>query len=78
MNLTDEVLEYACKQYKTEPDRPWKTNPEMLPAYHMNHAEWISVLLDGTVEKEKILNLLDLSFELTASGGCKAENARAF
>ncbi len=44
-----------------------QSRPGILPAYHMNHSTWISVLLDGTVEKELVLNLLDLSFELTAS-----------
>ncbi len=118
-DLTDEILEYAKKHYKTAPDYPWKRSPEsmvlrhkdtrkwyalimpvrrehlamegdgeivimnlkcdpvmsgslrsnpgILPAYHMNHSEWISVLLDGTVGLNEVLNLLDLSYELTAS-----------
>ena len=37
----------------------------ILPAYHMNKEHWISVLLDGTVEKEEIFNLIDISYELT-------------
>ena len=37
------------------------------PAYHMNHTEWISILLDGSVPKDQILGLLDLSYELTNS-----------
>lgn len=36
-----------------------------LPAYHMNHEGWISVLLDGTVPMEEIIPLIDMSFELT-------------
>lgn len=35
------------------------------PAYHMNKEKWITILLDGTVLKEEIFNLIDLSFELT-------------
>lgn len=35
------------------------------PAYHMNKNHWITVCLDGSVEKEKIEWLLGLSFELT-------------
>lgn len=38
-----------------------------LPAYHMSKTKWISVLLDGTVGKDTILDLLDKSFGLTAS-----------
>lgn len=37
----------------------------ILPAYHMNKEHWITLLLDGTVPKEKICNLIDLSYELT-------------
>ena len=36
-----------------------------LPAYHMNKEHWITIILDGSVSKEEIFNLLDLSFDLT-------------
>lgn len=39
----------------------------IMPAYHMNKMHWISVLLDGTVPKEKVFNLIDMSFLATAS-----------
>ena len=35
------------------------------PAYHMNKKLWISVLLDGSVEFEKVCGLVDVSFEGT-------------
>ena len=35
------------------------------PAYHMNRDNWISVLLDGTVDLAQIKDLLDLSYDLT-------------
>ena len=37
----------------------------ILPAYHMNKNHWITALLDGSVEEEKLKLLLDISFELT-------------
>lgn len=37
----------------------------ILPGYHMNKRNWISVLLDGTVPMNIIELLLDTSFELT-------------
>ena len=40
--------------------------PGILPAYHMNKENWISILLDGTVDVEQIFTFLDMSFELTA------------
>ncbi len=36
-----------------------------LPAYHINKEHWITILLDGSVEKEEIKQLIDLSYELT-------------
>lgn len=39
----------------------------IIPAYHMNKQHWISVLLDGTVAKEKLFDLIDMSFQATAS-----------
>ncbi len=35
------------------------------PAYHMNKTHWISILLDGTVADEQILDLLEQSHRLT-------------
>lgn len=39
----------------------------ILPAYHMNKEHWITVLLDGTVEEDKVYDLIDTSFAATAS-----------
>lgn len=35
------------------------------PAYHMNKRHWLTVLLDGSVNRDKIIFLLELSYELT-------------
>lgn len=37
----------------------------VIPAYHMNKANWIGILLDGTASREDIEVLLDMSYELT-------------
>ena len=44
-----------------------------LPAYHMSKTKWISVLLDGTVGTDTVLDMVDQSFALTAS---KKKNSR--
>ena len=44
----------------------------ILPAYHMNKEHWITVLLDGTVEENKVFDLIDVSFLATASKKKKA------
>ena len=51
-----------------------KCNPDMvglltqtygfLPGYHMNKKYWITMLLDGTVSEAKILDFLDISYDL--------------
>ncbi len=38
-----------------------------LPAYHMRRDGWVTVLLDGTVEKETVFSLLEISFELAGT-----------
>ena len=40
-------------------------NPGILPAYHMNKASWISIILDGSVPLHDIEFLINVSFELT-------------
>ena len=39
----------------------------ILPGYHLSRGNWISILLDGTVALEEILDLIDISFRTTAS-----------
>ena len=51
-----------------------KCDPEMtgmiiqtygfLPGYHINKQHWITILLDGTVGESKILDFLDMSYDL--------------
>lgn len=53
-----------------------KLDPEMIsilkkgvgyfPAYHMNKNHWITVILDGSIETEQIINLLEESYPLTS------------
>ena len=35
------------------------------PAYHMNRAHWLTLALDGSVERETIEFLLGISYDLT-------------
>ena len=37
----------------------------IFPAYHMNKASWLTAALDGSVPRETIELLLDVSYELT-------------
>ncbi len=42
--------------------------PGILPAYHMNKENWVSVLLDGTVDMDTIELLLEISYDGTRPG----------
>ena len=43
----------------------FKKEEGIMPAYHMSKVHWISVLLDGTVDEDKLIFLLEMSFSLT-------------
>lgn len=45
----------------------------IFPGYHMNKSYWITVLLDGSVDDDKIKWLLDLSYDLTDTNKRKKE-----
>lgn len=34
------------------------------PGYHMNKKYWVTILLDGTVSETKVLDFLDMSYDL--------------
>lgn len=37
----------------------------ILPAYHMNKRHWVTVLMDGSCKRERVLALIDASYDLT-------------
>ncbi len=41
-------------------------NKGYFPGYHMNKKTWLTLLLDGSIPKDKVFNLIDFSYELTA------------
>ena len=41
------------------------------PAYHMNHKQWISALLDGSLTDDELMTLVERSFILTDRGAAK-------
>ena len=41
--------------------------PGFLPAYHMNKDKWLTVLMDGSADREEIVGLIALSYDLTKS-----------
>ena len=55
---------------KCEPDviGAFRQRDGFLQAYHMNRSHWLTVLLDGTVDRETIVSLLDMSYDLIEKG----------
>ena len=47
----------------------FREEPGIFPCWHMHKAHWLSVALDGTVEDEKIMFLVDMSYQLTNGRG---------
>ncbi|MBQ8975047.1 MAG: MmcQ/YjbR family DNA-binding protein [Oscillospiraceae bacterium] len=39
--------------------------PGILPAYHMNKTNWVSVLLDGSARDGDVIDLLNISYDMT-------------
>lgn len=39
--------------------------PGILPAYHMNKNNWVTVLLDGTVPIGNVKKLIEMSYDVT-------------
>ncbi|MCM3749750.1 MmcQ/YjbR family DNA-binding protein [Paenibacillus pasadenensis] len=57
---------------KTSPDEAWlqrETYPgAVLPGYHMNKKHWNTVVLDGTVPDEVVLEMMRESYLLVVAG----------
>lgn len=43
-----------------------------MPAYHLNRNNWITVLLDGSADRETVFNLIDESYEIAKGKSKKA------
>jgi len=51
----------------------YRRQPGVLPGYHMNKDNWVTVLLDGSTEDSLIKELLEISYELTRGGHAAAK-----
>ena len=51
--------------------------PGILPAYHMNKSNWVTLLLDGSLPEEEIIRLLELSYDLTKPAARRAGRSKA-
>ena len=49
---------------------------DVFPGYHMNKKHWNTVLFNGDVPDEEIINLVDISYEIVVKSLKKADRER--
>jgi predicted DNA-binding protein (MmcQ/YjbR family) len=78
VSLTDEVKSYYWMNLKCDPDEAVMLRdifPSVIPGYHMNKANWNTVILDGSIPQGEIERMMDNSYLLTVSKMTKKEQA---
>ena len=66
VSLTSQPLQFNAK---CDPDRAIELREEfdsIKPGYHMNKRHWNTVIVDNTLSKKQIKELIDHSYELVA------------
>ncbi|GLX85566.1 DNA-binding protein [Thalassotalea loyana] len=69
---------HYCINLKCDPDEAMMLRdvfPSVIPGYHMNKAQWNTVILDGTIPKGEIERMIDNSFMLVVSKMTKKDQA---
>jgi predicted DNA-binding protein (MmcQ/YjbR family) len=64
---------------KCDPEKAIELREEheaVQPGYHMNKRHWNTVILDGSVPNKKILEWIDLSYNLVAAGLKKSDQKK--
>ena len=62
--LNVKVADYILKNFLIQQDG-------FFDAYHMASGNWVSILLDGTVDLKQILGLIDESYRIVGSSNTK-------
>lgn len=61
---------HYCINLKCDPEEAVMLRdifPAVIPGYHMNKAQWNTVILDGSIPKGEIERMIDNSFKLVVS-----------
>ena len=66
----DGTVEVMDVKYDPEMTRMIIQTYGFLPVYHMNKQNWITILVDETVGESKILDFLDMSYDLINRKKC--------
>ena len=63
---SDDVIDVVNLKIPTEMFGSFGASDGVYPAYHMNKKNWISVILDESIEDDKIKVLLEESYRLSS------------
>jgi len=53
-----------------------QTHLAVTPGYHMNKKHWNTILIDGSISDDEILEMIDHSYDVVAKGLTKAEREK--
>jgi predicted DNA-binding protein (MmcQ/YjbR family) len=72
-NINKPILEISLKCDPLMAQDLRREYSSIKSGYHLNKTHWITITVDGTVPDDKILFLIDLSYDLVYKGLKKAE-----
>ena len=72
-NINKSILEVNLKCEPLMAEDLRRAFDAIIPGYHMNKKHWNTIVLDGSIPDEKILFLIDLSYDLVYKGLKKSE-----
>lgn len=75
-NIKDEILRINLK---CEPLLAFDLREEfdsVVPGYHMNKLHWNTVFLNGTIPEDRVLKMIDHSYQLVVKGLKKSEKIK--
>ena len=62
---SDKIIEIIDLRYQKELIKELIDNKKIFPGYHMNKNSWITIKLDGTIETQKIFELIENSYKIS-------------
>ena len=77
-DVGDKMTGHWCINLKCDPDEAIMLRdifPAVIPGYHMNKAQWNTVILDGSIPQGEIERMIDNSFMLVVSKMTKKDQA---
>ncbi len=66
--LDEEQLKISLKCDPEKAIQLREQYPEITPAWHFNKKHWNSIMVDGNIEVEKVLESVDHSYDLIVAG----------